>query len=90
MTHVVGVEEGGPAVAHPDRGQVQHLLAEAVEDAAEARVGVLVDDDVAEVVADGDGGRPRVAHVLDASQRVRKVLQCRQLCQRWVSGLCPV
>ena len=37
-------------------------------------VGELVDDDVGEVVAEGNGGGPRVLHVLNPRQRVRELL----------------
>ena len=71
------IDDGGAGVAEADGRQVQLLAAEAVEGGAKPSVGVLVDQDVAEVVADGDGPRPRVAHVANARQRVREVLQAR-------------
>ena len=69
------VQNCGPRIAISDGRQPKHFLAEAVEDAAEACVGVLIDHNVGEVVANGDAGWPGISHVLYPAQGMGIILQ---------------
>lgn len=49
----MGVKQAGPRISHSERLEMQLLLPKAVDEVAQARVHILVHNDVAQVVADG-------------------------------------
>lgn len=71
------VQERGSRIAVSDGRQVQDLFAEAIEYITEPCVGEFIDDDVGQVVPDGDAGGSCVSDILYPAQWVWVILQQR-------------
>lgn len=54
---------------------MQDFLAESVEDVAEACVGVLIDHNVRQIIANGNTGGSSISHILYSAERMWVVLQ---------------